>query len=112
MGFVSAIVINNDLIHSVKEDTEFGSKVYHAVMTLSSQNKNEWGIYSGSGMAAYAVACHHAAVGVPVIIGGGNFFTRLSPYLGQDTPAGLEMQLLKKLADKHGFDLHKKRQPR
>lgn len=108
MGFVATVVFNVDLLHCVKDDAEFGKKVYQTIMSVNNSDRDEIAIHSGMGCAATAVQCHHAAVGMPLIVGGGNFFTKIdNVYLSER--GDLEMQLLIKLAEKHGFNLHRKR---
>lgn len=108
MGFVSTLVINNDLLNDVKKDKSFGEKVHHAVLRFSN-SKPEPHINCGPGTAATLIDCHHASYGVPFIIGGGMFYNKISNIIISEGSKNLEIDLLKNLADKHGFDLHRKR---
>jgi len=108
MGFVSTVVFNNDLLSHIKDDTEFGRKVHYAILSLPNRDQREWSIYSGPGQVATAVDCHHASYGVPIITGGGPFWTKVGVHISEGA-GDPEIQLLKNLAEKHGFDLHRKR---
>lgn len=110
MGFVSAIVINNDLLDAIAKDPEFGFKVHNAVLSLSFRMP-ERSIQCGPGSAATAIACHHASTGVPVIIGGGNFHTVIKD-IHLSEHGDPELALLSQLALKHGYNLTKRRIPK
>jgi hypothetical protein len=109
MGFVSAIVINNDLISDIKDDKDFGSKVYDACLRVSARDTNGIPIVCGPGIAASAVLCHHASVGIPVIVGGGmHFHVVRDAYIQETSNNNIELATLKALADKLGFNISKK----
>lgn len=108
MGFVSAIVINNDLLSDIADDKDFGEKTSRAILSLTFRAP-ECSIFSGPGVAATAVACHHASTGVPIIVGGGTFYKAIRDIHLSENSQDLELELLKNLAEKHGFNLHKKR---
>ena len=104
MGFVSAVVFNNDQIDQVKNDPEAGNKIYHAIMSL---NARSGPVNAGHG--ATAIACHHASTGIPVLIGGGLFFQVIKDIHVSEGEPDKELALLKRLAEKHGYNLHRKR---
>lgn len=107
MGFVSTLIINNDLLSDIKDDKDFGNKVYHAVLSLTGRNK-EIPIHSGCGNAATAVDCHHSSYGIPIIVGGRSFFSKIDNVYVPEGSKDQEMDLLKGLAEKHGMSLRKK----
>lgn len=98
MGFVSALVINNDLLHCIKEDKDFGDKVHEAVLTLS--RHGESAIFSGMGCTATAVMCHHASQAKVLIVGGNTLYQKITGvYLGEHDALTQEVRLLKSLAE-------------
>lgn len=102
MGWVSTIVINNDRLADVENDTEFGKKVAQSVRKLS--------VVPGSVTIAHgaeAIEQHHADYTTPVLVGGH------SP--GEAVPVQVyyrvedhQLEVVKMWADKLGYRLVKK----
>jgi hypothetical protein len=105
MGYVATLVINCDALHLIKEDKDFGDKVYHAVNSLDTENNICVG---GFISAATAIEIHHSSYAVPVLVGG--HIDKKITCVGVNYNAGenTELEVLKQLAVKHGFSLRKK----
>ena len=73
MGFNTTVVIYNDALNEIKEDKEFGEKLYEAIMKNYKSNKTEW-LYTnhgrGSQDAGMVVEQHHSSFTVTVEVGG------------------------------------------
>lgn len=103
MGFNSTMVILNDALHQIKEDKEFGAKVYDAVTRMHG-NKNPIDISAGFFTnAATVIESHHADM-LKLIAVGGNYGQDLG-YCGfhNYTPE----QMLKDMAKQMGYRLVK-----
>lgn len=104
MGYIATLVINMDALREIGEDKDFGRKVHDAILV-----NNEVDISCGPYIsAATAVESHHASCGIPLIVGGYNWFHKVKDVIVPEGSADAEMALLKSLAAKHGFGLRKK----
>lgn len=70
MGFNTTFVILNDALHNIKEDKDFGRKVFDAACEAYQTAKPAI-IYSGAGNCGEAVESHHADE-VRLLVAGGN----------------------------------------
>ena len=105
MGWNTTLMINNDLLHEIKEDPEFGRKVYEAAAAR---------VTSGEPVrfrGGYVIATGHNS-GVCVTMTGGNCGSVLGWGIGTD---GRHLQpehrekILRQLADDMGFKLVRKK---
>ncbi len=103
MGFNSTLVVLNDHLHLIGKDQSFGEQVERAVLKLSVSNEPVW-LPSG---CAVAIEQHHADGYIPVLVGHntGKALDFSVPCHTED----MEMDLLRRLAEKKGFNLHRKR---
>lgn len=104
MGYNTTLVVLNDALHQIKEDKEFGAKVYSAALRVSGNLRP---IDISAGMhcnAATVIETHHADT-IKLIAVGGNYGQDLG-YHGnyRSTPE----EILKSLADSMGYRLVKK----
>jgi hypothetical protein len=101
MGYNTSILICNDQLHLIREDVEFGKKLYDAICQLSRGAQVEI-----PGHGATAVETHHAN-GYSFVAFGANKaipFGPLYPYGDED----FNISLLRTLADNMGYHLRKK----
>jgi hypothetical protein len=103
MGFITTLTANNDTIHQLPEYPDLGDEIYQAILKVAVDRPARVG---HTGMVAHE--SHHMDYGQAILIGGGRDALELgaSVYYGDKEP---ELAVLKQLADKHGFVLHKKR---
>jgi hypothetical protein len=72
MGFNSTLLVLNDALHLIRDDPEFGKKVYEAVLHLQTTRGRPVDISSGNHCnAATAIESHHAD-GYRMLLVGGN----------------------------------------
>lgn len=105
MGFISTIVVLNDHLHSIGKDPEFGQKVERACLKLIVERP----VWIGS--HAVAIETHNNLGYVPILVGKGMGYpmsVAIEPTAGEQ----MELTLLKRLADKHGYRLARKAVPR
>lgn len=101
------MMLCNDSLHEIKDDKEFGRKVYDAVSRV--RNTTHVDISSGCHVnAATVIGCEHADCTQIVAVGGnyGKVLKRIwykNYYKPED-----EIALIKQLADEYGFRLVKK----
>lgn len=113
MGFLTTIVIDNDMVHTIKDDPKFGEKVYQAVLQVDMAKPGELvPIYSHgqlSGRVGEAVETHHADTVVPVLVGAQQIraLPEASTSWGHDNRA-VEEAILRRLAEKLGYRVSKK----
>ena len=69
MGFNTTIVIYNDSLNEIKNDKDFGMKLYNAIIDNWSSNKPQV-IFSGNSTAGYVIEQHHSNIDVIVEVGG------------------------------------------
>ena len=110
MGFNTTLVIMNDALHVIAEDTEFGAKVAQAASQYGCYGKKPVDISSsGHCNAATVVDCHHADH-TSIILVGGNMGTVALPYAGGwDHDEKAQERMLRYWADKMGLCVSKKR---
>lgn len=108
MGYNTVMMVLNDALHLIKEDKEFGRKIYDATYEAASGFKRVDISSHGYCNVATVISCQHADIAQVVVVGGnygtniGNFWTRT-----YHTPEG-ELELIRELAEKHGYALRKK----
>ena len=109
MGYNSTIVVMNDSLHAIAEDKEFGQKLASAIQKLS-LGRGSVDVSAGCHVnAATAIESHHADFMVPVLVGAnyGRELKEGSVGWSHDE-VDQEIQMLRQLAEKHGFRLTKK----
>lgn len=102
MGFISTLVVLNDYLHEIGRDQDFGQKVERAVMRLSDGGP----VWTGSGAAA--IETHHNSGYVPVLVGHSRGVVLSTVVADTTLEQDLEVELLKRLANKHGYNLSRK----
>lgn len=104
MGYNSTLLVLNDALHQIANDTEFGKKVADAISSLSVQNGPVYISSGGHVNAASAIETHHAD-GIKLVAIGGNYGQDLG-YAGnyRSTPE----EMLRTLADELGYKVVKK----
>lgn len=96
MGFNTAIIVRNDFLHEIKDDAEFGQKVYGAIIS------NGRGPYHGQ---SFDVLPSDHADNMQIVAIGGNTIRRLG--YGGDWGTDNET-ILRNLASSMGFKLVRK----
>lgn len=108
MGWNTSVLIYNDQLSSV-EDPEFGKRLASAIRQMGGAPTKSIDIVGG-----IVIESHHADHCVPILVGGNNAWL-IEKCFVRWSAADSEMQLLRALAEKHGFDLavkkDKKRAP-
>lgn len=69
MGFNTTIVIYNDALLDIKEDEDFGSELYEAIMENVGTNKPV-DLFAGSRHAGRVIEQHHSSFDVLIRVGG------------------------------------------
>jgi hypothetical protein len=113
MGFNTTVVVLNDALHQIRDDKEFGAKLYSAVLEIARGKTVD--ISAGGHCNAATVIEQHHADGLHAVLVGGNYGIDLG-YVGgyslnpeEDNGA---RNLLRQLASNLGFDISlKKRKP-
>jgi hypothetical protein len=96
MGYNTACIILNDQLHSFAKDPDVGEKVQHAVLTAA--------LEGGRGPHGFmALQPEHADVAQVVVISG-----NIIKPLGYGHYRNTDEELLRHLADQHGFRLVRK----
>lgn len=116
MGYQSTIIINNDCLQDVRDDSEFGQKVSAAVGKLSLPFEYRGGyngevpIRTGGCTGAYAIETHHADYHVVLALGNLGAVTLAAAAHPSRGKAGdsKEVALLRQVADQLGYTLRKK----
>lgn len=104
MGWISTIVVLNDYLHEIGREPRFGKMVEDAVLSLSIKQPQDIGHY------ATAIETHHNDGIIPVLVGHGKGSALdVAVAWHSEDP---ELDLLKRLAEKRGFNLHKKSKKR
>ncbi len=109
MGYNTTVVVLNDALSNIENDKDLGKKLKSAVLGMSLAGAKPIDIPAGNHCnALLVVETHHADQVVPVLVGGnyGQPLTGTYVRWNDDNP---ELSLLKALAEKHGFQLHRKR---
>jgi hypothetical protein len=104
MGYNTTLIILNDALHEIKDDKDFGAKVYHAAIRVSG-NLKPIDISSGHfANAATVIEMHHADE-IKLLAVGGNYAQDLG-YMGNYRSKPTDW--LKALADSLGYRVSKK----
>ena len=107
MGFNTTVIVLNDALGNIEEDPEFGKNLARAIMHLSVSRGRPVDVSSkGHCNAATAIETHHADRYIATAIGGNT-----GVVLGDcgSWQVDGEVDMLRRLADQHGYTLHKKR---
>ena len=107
MGYVATLVINMDALHLIKDDKEFGKSVYYAVSSLDTREGGRVTV-GGFHSAAQAIERHHSSQAVTVLVGGHQDKAISGVAVDFTLQENTELEVLKQLAEKHGFSLRKK----
>jgi len=111
MGYNTTLVIMNDALHQIKEDKDFGRKVYEAALVIDRQENRQRGVDISSGChcnAATVIEQHHAD-STAVIAVGGNCATVLHTTYGyRHHEEADQIHILEELADRYGYTIRKK----
>jgi hypothetical protein len=111
MGYNTTVIVLNDALGNIEEDPEFGYNLARAIMRLGVPHGNRPVDVSSKGHcnAASAIETHHADRYIATAIGGNTAIV-----LGDcgSWQVNDEVDMLRRLADKHGYNLHKKREYR
>ena len=110
MGYNTTVVVLNDALGNIEEDPEFGKNLARAIMQLSVSRGRPVDVSSkGHVNAATAIETHHADRYIASAIGGNR-----AVVLGDCGSWNVddEVDMLRRLADKYGYNLHKKRDRR
>jgi hypothetical protein len=123
MGYNTSMIVLNDALHAIKEDHEFGAKVYDAVGQLNVYNRataagrprlssHLGGVDISSGCnvnAATVIETHHAD-NTTLLAVGGNCASILHETFGYcHNESGMQVRLLQEWAEKLGYRVVKKR---
>ena len=119
MGYNTSVIVMNDAVYQMKGDPEFGKNLANAISAVDSQRvhaeMNDRPFFGtdvsiGNHVNGATVIETHHADGTSVVAFGGNRGIILAhsvwPY-GDDEQE--EVRILRSLAEKYGFDLHRKR---
>jgi len=102
VGFNSTIIVMNDALHEIKEDPDFGRKVYEGISKISRRNGFE-NIRSGCfGNAATVIETHHADQQCVVSVGGNT-----AEILGYSHWRADALTTIRDLAREFGYGLRK-----
>lgn len=115
MGWNTSMIILNDCLQDIRDDPEFGKKVYEAATSLRTERylREEagqpfYGVDVSAGMcvnAATVIDTHHAD-DTSVIAFGGNRGLHLGTFRAYGSEEE-EIRILRELAARHGFGLRK-----
>lgn len=104
MGLNTSVIIRNDALNEIKDDKEFGQKLYEAVNKCSGEKNVD--IRAGSFVNAASVVETHHADFLTVVSFGGNTAEKLG-YGGNYR--NTKEEILKALAEQLGYRLVKKK---
>jgi len=103
MGYITTLTANNDLIHQLPEYPDLGDVLYHAILKVAVEKPVQ---VERTGMMVHE--SHHMDYGQAFLIGGGQA-ARVLPASVYYRDKDAELNVLRQLADKQGYVLHKKR---
>jgi len=104
MGFNTTAVILNDGLSSIRDNPNIGKEIADAVLSLSVQKPVR--VPSGH---IVLVETHHADGYVPILVGRNEGIPlNVAVHWSREQDAA-EKELLRSLAAKHGYNLHRKR---
>lgn len=109
MGYNTPVLILNDALHHLEDDTTLGKRIVQAVGEANFHNPVV--VSSGGHMNALTVYPSKHADVVQIYAFGGNHATRLGMFHngGHHYTPEEQVQLLKDLANQYGFNLVRKR---
>lgn len=105
MGFLSTIMVMNDTLYAIEADPlRFGKEAIKAILEMGC---SEGSIDFGPGQNTL-ISCHHSSVVAVIAVGGGCATVLGYVPEGRHIQEDEQIDLLKCLADKHGFRLVRK----
>ena len=107
MGYNTTVVVLNDALHHIRDDKNFGQKLYDAISMLSLETGKPQYVSAGCHCNAAAAIEQHHASGQAVVAIGGNTGTVLGhAFCDQDQ----KLAIIKQLAESMGYTLRKRPQ--
>jgi len=112
MGFNTTMVIMNDALSTIRDDPQFGERLYDACVRVN-QGPQDVAAHSTKGgidyNAATVIETHHAD-GEAIVAVGGNYGTLIGMayYVGDKGTKESQLKILEQLADNMGYSLTKK----
>lgn len=106
MGFNTTILVLNDQLERIKNDPEFGRKLYEAI--LKAQGTRGEAIPVGE-HGAWVVESHHADQIVPILVGGNKAIVISDVWANARFLKAPEDEVFQGLARKLGYKVTKKR---
>ncbi len=107
MGFNTTVLILNDYLDAIEKDKDFGTRLAQAVHEATTTRPVE--VRVGNALRSALVISSHSSYAVLPVLVGGNTGWPLACTLNMDsTKEVMELELLKKLAEKHGYSLRKR----
>jgi hypothetical protein len=103
MGWNTTMLILNDHLSSIENDSDFGKRVASGVRQMGGSPTTPIEIRGG-----LLIESHHADHCVPILVGG-NYGWLVEKCFVRWSSSDPEKQLLEALAKKHGFDLTPKK---
>jgi hypothetical protein len=104
MGYNTTVIVNNDALNEIRDDKNFGEKVYNAALGITNERK-PIGVDSGCHCSAATVIETHHADRIKLIAVGGNYATDLGDVGNYSaTPEAM----LKSFAESLGYRVVKK----
>lgn len=108
MGYNTTIVLLNDALSSIEGDLNLGKKLRDATLKMSLAGQKPVDVSAGNHCnALLVVETHHADQMVPILVGGNYAHVVDKTYVKWNNDK-MEEDLLRQLADKHGYTLRKK----
>ena len=106
MGYNTTVIVLNDALHEIREDKDFGRKLYDAILSLSVRNAKDVsaGCYIN---AARVIETHHAS-GNAIVAVGGNCASVIGHVGGTHHKPEDKEKILRELASQLGYSLRKK----
>lgn len=104
MGHQATVVMRMDTIHLIKDDPQFGRKLYDACVRHTGQS-TPTSIIGGEGVV---VSVHHCDYYQVILSGGGSAVTTKSCVEFQHDENAMKLNALKQFADELGYRVSKK----
>jgi hypothetical protein len=104
VGFITTITLNNDFADEITRIPDFAKQLHAAVLRVSTERPVRIG---PAGITV--VENHHADYSQPILVGGREEARVISGITISYTNPEPELELLKRLAAKLGYDLHSKK---
>lgn len=109
MGYNTSVLILNDALGSLKEDTTFNKRLYSAILQQGGAPSKPIELNIGNHVnGCLVVEQHHADHCVPILVGG-NHAWLIEKCFVRWSAADPEKSLLEALAKKWGYELSQKR---